>query len=105
METMTLILDVRQQCGYVATLSVFIFKLPAPFSEIPIVTLQPARTLAISLCMHFLGISRADIMLIFLHQNSWVSSIDTLAFDKKEYVQHFFVPSEFITSTRDVLPI
>ncbi|KAJ5150912.1 NACHT and WD domain protein [Penicillium canariense] len=104
-ETRTLILSIRQQSGYVATSSVFIFKLPRFRNGTLAVSIQPTRTLAADLCMHFLGISRADQSLVFLHQSSWVSSINLLALATPHYTQHFFVPSEFITNSNDVLPI
>jgi WD40 repeat protein len=104
-ESMSLILDIRQHRGYDITSSTFIFKLPELFSDAAFVTLRPARIFESTFCMHFLGISRADNRLVFLHRNSWVSSIDLCSLDKKEYTQHFFVPSEFVTNSSDILPM
>jgi hypothetical protein len=104
-ESMSLILDIRQQRGFETACSSFIFKLPELFTDGALVTLQPARTLGSTFCMHFLGISRADKRLIFLNRDSWVSSIDPFSLDNNEYLQHFFVPSEFLTNSSDILPM
>ncbi|KAH6684471.1 NACHT and WD domain protein [Halenospora varia] len=106
-ESMLLVLEVRQQHGYETSSSVFIFKLPEPSSgsETAIMCLKPTRTLASDFCMHILGISRADNSLVFLHRNSWVSSINLSSSEQRKHTQHFFVPSEFVTNSSNVLPI
>ncbi|RYP78328.1 hypothetical protein DL769_003206 [Monosporascus sp. CRB-8-3] len=104
-ETMFLVLDIRQRRKYVTASCVFIFELPRTRSGEAPTSLKPVRILTSSFCMRFLGINRADKRLIFLHRNSWVSSINLLALHDQRYTQHFFVPNEFITNSDDVLPL
>ena len=104
-QSMSLVLDVRQKRGYATTNSLFIFRLPDLSNETSIATLQPSRTLDSSFYTYFLGISQLEQRLVFLKRNSWVSSIDLSSVSKTDDIQHFFVPSEFVTKSSNILPM
>jgi WD40 repeat protein len=104
-EIMSLVLEIRQQNGYLASSAVLMFKLPSFQEDSVTVDIQPTRILSADLCLHFLGLSQTDRKLVFLHKTSWVSSIDFVSLESLHYTQHFFVPSELITDSNNVRPI
>lgn len=104
LETNSLVLFIHKKNGHVTTSCVCSFQLPTSFSESK-VALGPAFTLEPELCANFLGISRTSKRLIFLQPNSWICSIDADDFLNRQYTQHFFVPSEYVTNSNDVLPL
>ena len=103
-KSVSFILKVHQQKGLMLTSSVFVLNLPN-FKEIAATSLQPMTVLAANMCVHILGIRQADQKLVFLHKNSWVSSIDLRTPNTPHYTQHFFVLSEFLTNSGDILPM
>lgn len=104
LETNSLIMDVHKTSRHAASSCVYSFRLPTSLSENE-VNLGPALTLEPEICMNFLGISRASKRLVFLQPNSWICSIDADDFSNRQYTQHFFVPSEYLTNSNDVLPL
>jgi WD40 repeat protein len=103
-QSMSLILDVRQQLGYVTKNSLFVFKLPEISSETSTVALQPSKTLN-SDFTHFLGISQADQRLVYLNRNNWVSSTNLTSISQTDNARHFFVPNEYMANGNNILPI
>ncbi|KAK7931320.1 hypothetical protein PG985_002032 [Apiospora marii] len=104
-QSRTLILDIRQQNGNVSNSHIFMFRLPDPPATTQHRVLTPFYLIQAYTSMHFIGVNESDGTLVFLHQNSWVSSVDLVNPDFDKYVQHFFVPSEFVTNSSDVLPV
>lgn len=103
-ETGSLVMDIQKRSGNVTSSCVCFFELPPSFlgSE---VTLKARFTLESEFCMNFFGASRTSKRLVFLQPNSWICSIDADGFANRQYTQHFFVPSEYLTNSDDVLPL
>ena len=101
-ETRSLVLTIKQQQGFISNSTVHIFTLPVSLAANT--TLKPVMTLAANFCLHFLGIGPDD-RLVFLHKSSWVCAIRLKTLQQRRFSRHFFVPSEYVTSSNDVLPI
>lgn len=98
MSTKTLVLGVRYQKGFVSCSTVFIFDLS--MVESFLIPLSPTLP---KLCKHFLGFVGTTTDLLFLDQDSWLSSISLLSLGEKRYTRHFFVPNDFLSA--EVLPV
>ena len=95
-ETQTLVPDVRYASGYVSSSSVFLFDL----SKMTLLSdLLPKS------CKHFVGVSERTRSFLFLHQNSWLCSIDSANLALGRYTQHFYVPDEYTSVGHEVLPM
>ena len=95
-ETQALILDVQYASGYVSSSSMFLFDLgksPAPSNLPP------------KYCKHLIGVSERTRSLLFLHQNSWLCSINLSNSAAGCYTQHFYVPDKYMSVRHEVLPI
>lgn len=101
--TASLILSVRQQKGLSSKSSTFIFAIPTSYPTDMDTRLQPVYTLPFS--AHIFGVTPSKATVSFLHQNSWICSAVLKNLAEKRYIQHFFVPDEYITTSSDVLPI
>ena len=105
-ETQTLVLDVRHTSGYVSSSTVFLYnlnQLKAVPSFTPI--LSPSNDVLSHLCQTFLGVNKRTTSFMFMHQNSWLCSINLPQLAQSCYTQHFFVPNEFMSVHHDVLPV
>lgn len=97
--TDTLVLEVRHVLGCVTSSTTFLFDLSiAGSSSSESVTSTPLSTVMPTRCKHFLGFSEHTKSFIFLHQNSWLSSITLPGLVDRRYTQHFFVPNEYLLS-------
>lgn len=95
-ETQTLALDVSYASGYVSSSSMFLFDL----SRMTLLSdLLPKH------CKHHIGVSERTRSLVFLHQNSWLCSINLTNLAPGRYTQHFYVPDEYISVGHEVLPV
>ena len=104
-ETSSIILEVRQQRGYGSHSSTFIFTIAASPSLVSWPTFRPTNTLPQNLCAHFVGVNQTNKRFIFLHQESWICSIDFVELSELRFTQHFFVPDEYVHTNSDVLPV
>lgn len=95
-ETQTLVLDVRYASGYVSSSSMFLFDL----SKMTLLS-----DLLPKYCKHFIGVIERTRSFIFLHQNSWLCSIDIANLALGRYIQHFYVPNEYMSVRHEVLPV
>lgn len=95
-ETQTLALDVRYASGYVSSSSVFLFDL----SKMTLLS-----DLLPKYCKHLIGVSQRTRSFVFLHQNSWLCSIDLANLALGRYIQHFYVPEEYMSVRHEVLPV
>lgn len=94
--TQTLVLDVRWASGYVSSSSIF----PYDLSKMALRSdLLPKH------CKHLIGVSERTRSLVFMHQNSWLCSIDLANLALGRYTQHFYVPDEYMSVRHDVLPV
>lgn len=105
-DTQTLVLEVCCVSDYVSSSKMFLFDLgKLPPEPTPIRTLVPLNNLLSKCCKHFIGLSDRTRSLIFLHQNSWLCSIGIAGLAKDCYIQHFFVPNEYMSVRHEVLPV
>lgn len=95
-ETQTLVLDVRYASGYISSSSMFLFDL----SKMTLLS-----DLLPKYCKHFIGVSERTRSLIFLHQNSWLCSVNLANHVPGRYTQHFYVPDEYTSLRHEVLPV
>ena len=95
-ETQTLVLDVRYASGYISSSSIFFFEL----SKMTLLS-----DLLPKYCKHLIGVSERTRSFVFLHQNSWLCSIDSANLALGRYVQHFYVPEEYMSVRHEVLPM
>ncbi len=56
-------------------------------------------------CKHLIGVSEQTRSLVFLHQNSWLCSINLANLTPGRYTQHFYVPDEYMSVRHEVLPV
>ncbi|RYP60678.1 hypothetical protein DL769_008017 [Monosporascus sp. CRB-8-3] len=100
----TLVLDIRVHSGYVSSSMMFLFDLGGISAGKEIPVLKPLSDLLPNLSKRFIGFSERTKSVLFLHKDSWLSSINpkNLAFDR--YMQHFFVPTEYVSTSNHVLP-
>ncbi|OIW25313.1 hypothetical protein CONLIGDRAFT_622861 [Coniochaeta ligniaria NRRL 30616] len=72
-------------------------------------TIQPFARMLPNECDHFVGISSDGKGAIFLHADSWISSVELKNDDSQgeysQYIRHFFVPAELIRRTDEILPV
>lgn len=102
----TLALEVRHKSGFAWASTTLLFDLSEviPSSTTPnIVTLTPMSTVIHRQCKHFLGFSEESRSLVFLHKNSWLSSISIPGLIEMRYIQHFFVPSDYLSSNNSAI--
>ena len=103
-ESSTFILDIRQQRGFAPHSTTFIYELSASTSP---PTLHTLSSLPQNIVKRFIGINQATKRLIFLHQESWICSVDPKDLLKplRRYTQHFLVPDEYVPANGEVSPI
>jgi WD40 repeat protein len=122
-----LVVEVRHHSGLVSSSTTFLYDLsgvkcppptiepPPPGASVQAITLPRLCPALSKSCKHFVGFSqelvKGKCSVVFIHQNSWVCSIDLPATKLKEqtgighYSQHFFVPNEYLSSNPDVSPV
>ncbi|KAK3941413.1 hypothetical protein QBC46DRAFT_258764 [Diplogelasinospora grovesii] len=114
--TQTLVLEVRHDSKFISSSTMFAFDLsgvitiaaspPSTTTSRPAVTLPLLSTTLPKRCKYFVGFNEVTKSLIFLHRNSWLSSIDRAGLDCNRYTQHFFVPDEYLLSSNtEVSPV
>ena len=105
-ETQTLALEVHYASDYVTSSKMFLFDLgELPPGHIPAGPRVPLSDLLPKCCRHFIGLSERTRSFVFLHQNSWLCSIDLASLALGRYSQHFFVPGEYMSVRHEVLPV
>ncbi|KAK6852096.1 NACHT and WD domain protein [Apiospora arundinis] len=113
--TKTMILEFQHMLGFSLLSSTFFFDLEQitaahhsavvdAASTTNLQALPPAQPLTKS-CKHFIGVSSRSKRCVFLHQNSWISSVKLGDRTFASYDRHFFVPTEFLSSKTQILPI
>lgn len=101
-----LILDIRVNSGYVSSSMMFLFDLGgSPNNTEELKTLKPLNNLLPVLSKRFIGVSERAKAIIFLHNNSWISSVGSKGLAENWYTQHFFVPNEYVSTSSQVLPV
>ncbi|KAH6651315.1 NACHT and WD domain protein [Chaetomium tenue] len=85
--------------------TVFLFDLGKSTPESPTVTLYPEHSALSRHFQHFLGFGGSEEMMgaqsmVFLHQNSWICSINLSPGDRQEYhyKKHFFMPDDYLSN-------
>jgi len=98
------ILDMRQQRGFTTHSTTFIFELSVSTSPS---TLRTLPSLPQNIVKRFIGINQTTKRLMFLHQESWICSVDPKDLFKplRQYTQHFLVPDEYVPTNGEVPPI
>ncbi|KAI9158094.1 Vegetative incompatibility protein [Paramyrothecium foliicola] len=97
-----LALEICYQDRHVSKSYMATFQLLAPASE-SIMQSSPLDLVPADVFKQLLGFTSDNRMLVFLSKDSWVCSVDVNQDMNTTYTQHFFVPSEFITSN-NILP-
>lgn len=107
----TLLLAVRHQASHVSSSKLYFFRTPEELSQsgwdLGNMTLQPFAHMLSSECDRFIGMSSNGKRAIFLHADSWISSVELNNDNPQEYSQytrHFFVPGELTRRTDEILP-
>jgi hypothetical protein len=115
-----LAVEVRHYSGFATASTTFLYDLaletPPPLQPPSPITLKPICPTLSKRCKHFIGFSEEAVKgkcaLVFIHQNSWVSSIDTapatggnLERQGLSYLQHFFIPNDYLPGNSDVVPV
>lgn len=101
-----LILDIHVNSGYVSSAMMFLFDLgESSNNSEEVKTLKPLNNLLPVLSKRFIGVSERAKAIIFLHNNSWVSSVGSKGLAENWYTQHFFVPNEYVSTSSQVLPV
>lgn len=105
--TQILALDIRYTSGFASCSTLFLFDLSkvgsSGISDM-ITTLAPMCDLLSQHCKQFIGIIERTKSFVFLHQNSWLCSISPEGLSQGQFIQHFFVPNEYISANDQVLP-
>lgn len=104
--TQTLALEIRHTSGFVSCSTLFLFDLSKVTSFEPTntnTTLSPMCDLLPKHCKQFIGIIERTNSFVFLHNNSWLCSIDPDGLSQGLFNQHFFVPNEYISASDRVL--
>lgn len=101
--TRTLVLEVRHDSNlHVSSSTMFLFDLSKvlPSTESPsTVTIEPLSDVLPKRCKRFVGFSEPTRSIVFVHQNSWISSIDLPSLVEKRYTQNFFVPKDYLSGS------
>ncbi|KAI1501012.1 WD40-repeat-containing domain protein [Biscogniauxia marginata] len=103
-ETQALVIDVHYMSGFVALSTMFLFGLGSNGSSTA-ATLTPLRDELTKHCKHFIGFVERSKNFVFLDHDSWLCSVDLPSLTKGLYSRHFFVPSEYISTTHKVMPV
>ncbi len=96
LETQTLVFNVRYLSGWVSSSSMFLFDLG---------TMTLLSDLFPRYCKHLISVSERTRSLVFLHRNSWLCSINLDNLAPGRYIQHFYVPDEYMSVRHKVLPV
>ncbi|KAK7959701.1 uncharacterized protein PG986_004555 [Apiospora aurea] len=103
-ETHTLALDISYDTRYASSTTTFLFNLgqtsASSLSPIDQNGLTPLYGYLLKACHCFIGVVRKSKpeRLMFIDQNSWLSSISVDNRDTEIYTRHFFVPNEYVSS-------
>ncbi|RYP71364.1 hypothetical protein DL771_004852 [Monosporascus sp. 5C6A] len=100
----TLVLDVRVHSGYVSSSMMFLFDLSGNSADKEKTMLKPLSDLLPNLSKRFIGFSERTKTILFLHKDSWLSSINSKNLALNRYTQHFFIPTEYVSTSNHVLP-
>ncbi|KAB5566796.1 NACHT and WD domain protein, partial [Coniochaeta sp. 2T2.1] len=107
--TRTLFLAVRHQSGHAFSSTLCLFRLPNVPEGLHSITLPPFAQMFSNECDRFIGISTRGKSAVFLHADSWISSVklrdDESAGQYSQYIRHFFVPGELIRRAHEILPV
>lgn len=106
--TGTLVLEIWYDTGLASFSTLFLFDLNKvnTSSGSPLTTtLTPLSPTLSKRCKHFLGFSDFTKSFVFIHQDSWFSSVDVPGIQEMRYTRHFFVPKDYLTSSEGILPM
>ncbi len=109
--TQTLALEVQHCRGLVSSSTTFLFDLanaatPAEGESQPsVVMLAPLSTVLYERCKRFVGFCSRRKSFVFVHCNSWLSSIDLTGLKAEQYTRHFFVPADYLSCDAGVCPV
>lgn len=98
-------LQIRYSAGLTSPLTSFLFDLSTLGVDDPPTSLLPLNQSIIHCCKYGLGISEATQAFVFLHSDSWISSIDISGLQGKQYNRHFFVPNDYVPGSLEVPPV
>lgn len=101
-QTNTLVLEIGLRIRFRVTSALLLFELEDEVNDEEC-ALIPSFTFANDTYRIPLGFCNENKSLIFLHRNSWLSSVDITALnpDTGRYTQHFFLPSEYVVNQHD----
>jgi len=103
-KTQTLILSIRQSSGFGSWTTMYLFNLEQILDCNDEAILTPSHTFPPRIFKHFIGINDQNDSLVFLHADSWLCTMDPENISTGEYIQHFFVPNEYVSNKNQVLP-
>jgi hypothetical protein len=112
-DTQTLLLSVRHQAGHVSNSNLNLYRLPEislqKERESQSTVLRPFAHLLPNESDRFIGVSKHHKSAIFLHGDSWISSIELekngVPGEYSQYTRHFFVPGEFTRRADEIPPV
>lgn len=98
-----LIVDFRKHYGNKATAKLLVFD----YSSSPPASgsIQPNTHYSAlgERVKYFIGV--ANLRLVFIDRDSWLSSVDLVSYAGKEYIRHFYVPHEVVTGNTGVMAV
>lgn len=112
--TRTLAVSVRYLSGYVSSSDTFLFDLSGEdlcalhlddAAQLPSLPISPLSNDTSRYWKQFLSVDDRAGKFVFLHQNSWVCSADLTGLAQGQFTQHFFVPTEYVSTTNEILPV
>lgn len=106
--TDTLIVDIRHTSGFTSTSTTFLFYMKAaaiPHSSENHLQITQMSSGLTKICKDFIGVTQRAETITFIHQNSWICSIEARSLSQGRFNQHFFVPAEYISARHQVLPV
>lgn len=106
--TQTLAVDVRHSSGFISSSTMFLFEIKDTDILKPSENQLQISSTSLELskiCKYLIGINERAQTVTFLHQNSWICSIEAGNLSKGRFSQHFFVPTEYISARNQVLPV
>ncbi|KAI1407510.1 hypothetical protein F5Y13DRAFT_205954 [Hypoxylon sp. FL1857] len=104
-ESQILVLEVQHDSGFLSTSTVFLFDLNGVLDDDETVTLRPLNDLLPRYSRHFIGASERTKAFVFLNRDSWICSADIKNAMARRFSRHFFVPSGYVSSSYQVLPV
>lgn len=106
--TRILIVDIRHTSGFTSSSTTFLFDLKAADMPQPTenqMQISQMRLGFTKICKDFIGVTQRAETITFIHQNSWICSIEARSLLQGRFNQHFFIPTEYVSARNQVLPV